>query len=184
MTDLADGIAQAILADAGLERVPDAPDLQSDAFLSLIASSADAEREVSALLQRSVLSARAAGISWARIGEGLGMSRQAAQQRFGARVDAPAEQNERWLGPVTAFDEMTELDIAGRQGWHTVEVQLLSHRLIRADTQWQHRRILWRGSLAREAEAGWEVGARAFPWVYLVRDTGIPIRDEPTGVQG
>lgn len=174
MTDLADDIAQAILAHAGLERVPDATDLESRAFLALIASSSDAEREVTALLQRSVISARAAGVSWARIGDGLGMSRQAAQQRFGGRADVTESQAERWLGPVTAFDEMAELEIAGRQGWRTVEVQLFSHRLVHASTQWQHRRVLWRGSLAREKSDGWEIGARAFPWIYLVRDTGIP----------
>lgn len=171
MSGLSDDLARAIFADAGL-----ADDAEPDAtaFLALIASSAVAEQEVAALLQRSVSSARAAGISWARVGSELGMTRQAAQQRFG-RSEAVEEQGERWLGPVTAFDEMAELAIAGRQGWHSVEVQLLSHRLSPSDTQWEHRRVLWRASLARERTEGWEVGSRAFPWVYLVRDTGIPV---------
>ncbi|MDT0156588.1 hypothetical protein Q9R19_03000 [Microbacterium sp. ARD32] len=175
MSALADDIARAVLADAGLAQDDgaDAPPPDAEAFLALIASSAAAEREIATLLQRSVASARAAGVSWARIGGELGMTRQAAQQRFG-RGDAVEAQGERWLGPVTAFDEMAELELAGRQGWHSVEVQLLSHRLIRSDTQWQHRRILWRGSLARERAEGWEVGSRAFPWIYLVRDTGMP----------
>ncbi|GAA3928788.1 hypothetical protein [Microbacterium soli] len=176
MTDLADEIARAILADAGLaaESATDAgtqPD--GEAFLALISASARAEREVSGLMQRSVSSARAMGVSWARIGGELGMTRQAAQQRFG-RAEAAETPGERWLGPVTAFDEMAELEIAGRQGWHTVEAQLFSHRMVRTPTQWQHRRTLWRGLLARERAEGWEIGCRAFPWLYLVRDTGIP----------
>lgn len=176
MSRLHDDIAHAILADAGLAEgnESDAVPLGDKALLALITSSADAEQEVVTLLQRSVTSARAAGVSWARIGCELGMTRQAAQQRFG-RKDAPEEQGERWLGPVTAFDEMAELDVAGRQGWHSVEVRLFSHRLVHSNTQWQHRRILWRRSLAREREDGWEVGSRAFPWIYLVRDTSVPV---------
>ncbi len=101
------------------------------------------------------------------------MSRQAAQQRFGdaPRVDEPVD-SERWLGPVTAFDEMAELELAGREGWHTIEAGMLSHRVVRSDTQWEHRRIFWRASLASEQAQGWQVGCRAFPWIYLVRDTG------------
>ncbi|GAA3900774.1 hypothetical protein [Microbacterium invictum] len=82
---------------------------------------------------------------------------------------------ERWLGPVTAFDEMAELELAGREGWHTVEAGMLAHRVVLTDTRWEHRRILWRGSLAAEQAAGWQVGCRAFPWIYLVRDTGIRV---------
>jgi hypothetical protein len=36
-------------------------------------------------LRRSVLGLRAAGVTWAEIGRGLGTTRQAAQQRFGRR---------------------------------------------------------------------------------------------------
>lgn len=172
MSDLADAVGRAILVDAG---VAQEQSLDIDAHLALVASSARAEGEVRAVLHRAVASARAAGASWALIGSELGMSRQAAQQRFGdaARVHDDGD-SERWLGPVTAFDEMAELDLAGREGWHTVEAGMLTHRMIRGDTQWQHRRILWKGSLAGETANGWVVGCRAFPWIYLVRDTGIP----------
>lgn len=127
------------------------------------------------MLHRSVAAARAAGVSWARIGTELGMTRQAAQQRFGATGTSPESQDERWLGPVTAFEEMAELDIAGRAGWHTVEAGVLTHRMVRTATQWQHRRILWGASWARERANGWQIGCRAFPWIYLVRDTGLPV---------
>ncbi|MDQ7879925.1 hypothetical protein Q9R08_18190 [Microbacterium sp. QXD-8] len=175
MSGLADDVGRAVLAAA---RVDSADSLDVDDHLALIAVSAQAEEEVRGILQRSVAAARAGGASWALIGAELGMSRQAAQQRFGAVV-ATAGESERWLGPVTAFDELAELEIAGRAGWHTVEAGMLSHRMVRTDTQWEHRRILWRGSLAAEEAQGWQVGCRAFPWIYLIRDLGTPAETTP-----
>jgi len=145
--------------------------------LSLVRRAADAEEAVRHLLHQSVGAARAAGHSWAAIGAELGMSRQAVQQRFGDRVgtaDEDLTEEQRWLGPVTAFDEMGELEIAGRLGWHTVRAGMLRHLMVRTSTQWEHKRVVWTGSLSRYEKAGWGVGCRAFPWVYLVRDTGLP----------
>lgn len=176
MSDLADAVGRAVLAAAGVSR-DDA--LGLDDHIALIAASARAETEVRAILQRSVTAARGGGASWALIGTQLGMTRQAAQQRFGASVEVgPASDAERWLGPVTAFDELEELELAGRAGWHTVEAGVLAHRMVRTGTQWEHRRILWRGSLAGEEAEGWVVGCRAFPWIYLVRDLGIPVESQ------
>lgn len=173
MTDLADAVGRAVLAAA---RVTEKDALAVDDHIALIAASARAETEVRTILQRSVTAARGGGASWALIGAQLGMTRQAAQQRFGAPAQASAANDaERWLGPVTAFDELEELELAGRAGWHTVEAGVLAHRMVRTDTQWEHRRILWRASLASEEAAGWAVGCRAFPWIYLVRDLGTPV---------
>lgn len=165
-------IGRAVLQNAGLGR---SDVLDVDDHLRLIAASARADAAITGLLHRSVAAARSGGASWARIGAELGMSRQAAQQRFGAESDRGEPLGEeRWLGPVTAFDEMPELEAAGRQGWRTVEAGMLSHRMVRTDTQWEHRRILWRASLDRDRTEGWQVGCRAFPWIYLVRDRGLP----------
>lgn len=172
MSELADAVGRAVLDAA---RVGEGDGLSDDEHLAIVAASARAEAEVDTLLRRSVAAARAAGVSWARIGARLGMSRQAAQQRFGAPAPAEEGRAQRWLGPVTAFDEMHELDLAGRAGWHTVEAGMLSHRMVLGASQWEHRRILWRASLGAERAQGWQVGCRAFPWIYLVRDTGRPV---------
>lgn len=168
--DLGDAIGRAVLADAGLDPAA-GPD--RDGHLRLIAAAARGETQARLILGQAVSSARGSGASWGAIGAQLGMSRQAAQQRFGATAGELGP-DERWLGPVTAFDELAELELAGRAGWRTVEVGMLAHRMQRTDTQWEHRRILWRPSLAREFADGWVIGARAFPWVYLVRDLQTP----------
>ena len=173
---IADDIGRIVLDAAG---TGEADEIDAEGHVRVIAAGAAAERAARAILHRSVVAARAGGASWSRIGAELGMTRQAAQQRFGAEPSAETmSPEERWLGPVTAFDELPELAAAGRQGWRTVGAGMLTHRMRRTDTQWEHRRILWRVSLEREHQEGWEVGCRAFPWIYLVRDLGIPpVRD-------
>lgn len=143
--------------------------------LSLVRRSAVAEQAVKELLAQAVSAARAAGHSWAAIGDELGLSRQAVQQRFGApeTEDSPTPEL-RWLGPVTAFDELHELELAGRKGWRTVGAGMLRHRMMRTDTQWEHRRVVWTRPVHHYETDGWQVGCRAFPWLYLVRDLGKP----------
>ena len=148
--------------------------------LAVVRRAAEADLVTADLLQQAVNAARAGGHSWSAIGSTLGLTRQAAQQRFGKDTDSDEsdDREERWLGPVTGFEEMSELDIAGRLGWHTIGAGLLRHRVVRTTTQWEHRRLLWTGSLARWERDGWQIGARAFPWVYLIRDTGKPALTE------
>lgn len=163
---LADAVADAVLGDL--------VDVDRQDHLVLVRRCEDASLATRDLLLQAVNSARGAGHSWSAIGEVLGMSRQAAQQRFGGAAST-TEDDERWLGPVTAFDEMEELAIAGRLGWRTVSAGLLRHRVVRTDTQWEHRRVLWRKAPSSYEQDGWQVGCRAFPWVYLVRDSGLPV---------
>ncbi|UOE42882.1 hypothetical protein [Agromyces larvae] len=177
MSAVGDAIARAILDSVAVEGAPDGA-IAPDDHLALIRASADAELEVRSVLRQAVESARAGGVSWSAIGAELGMTRQAAQQRFGdtTQPDASGEAGTeyRWLGPVTAFDEMPELALAGRAGWRTVEAGILRHRMLRTDTQWEHKRVIGRGPTRREEDEGWMLGCAMFPWVYLVRDLGVP----------
>lgn len=175
MTAQADLRARLVEAILG----PDADTTLEDprSQLGLVARVRDADTEIRVLLQQSVNSARTAGHSWGAIGETLGLSRQAVQQRFGKDRDAAGatvEPDQRWVGPVTAFDEMGELEIAGRLGWHTVGAKMFYHLVERTPTQWEHRRTVWSGPAKRLEQDGWQVGVLAFPWVYLVRDLGTP----------
>lgn len=49
----------------------------------VLADLATARAELEAAQTQTVLTARACGISWAAIGDALGITRQAAQQRYG-----------------------------------------------------------------------------------------------------
>ena len=173
--DLVDAIGAAILATVPTDGTDDAND-----HLAIVRWTAEAEDAVRVLLRQAVAAARAQGHSWAAIGGELDLSRQAVQQRFGEKPASPeAGAEERWLGPVTAFDELRELELAGQLGWHTIEAGMLRHRMVRTDTQWAHKRVLWTGSVKRHVRDGWQVGCRAFPWVYLIRDLGVPAPPRP-----
>lgn len=150
-------------------------ELEAADYLSFIRQAQHAEEAARSLLQQTVDAARSVGVSWAAIGVELAMTRQAAQQRFGRAPTTATLDDERWLGPVTAFVEMRELQLAGRQGWHTIEAGWLRHRMVRTATQWEHERLLWPQSRSKYLRTGWQIGCRAFPWIYLIRDTGIPV---------
>ncbi|MBR7743177.1 hypothetical protein KC207_07720 [Phycicoccus sp. BSK3Z-2] len=172
---IADALGRAVLDGAPGEIALD-PERAED-HLAIVARAVVAEQAGRDLLRQSVAAARASGHSWAAVGGVLGLSRQAAQQRFGTGGEGDDGPEHRWLGPVTAMDEMPELQLAGRRGWRTVGAGMLKHRMLRTDTQWEHRRVVWsRGASSYETD-GWIVAVRAFPWLYLVRDLGIPPED-------
>ncbi|WP_154606164.1 hypothetical protein [Arthrobacter sp. AQ5-05] len=156
---------------------------EPDSYLDLISLTYRSSEEIAELLQSAVTSARLAGLSWERIGQRLGMTRQAAQQRFG-RVLESADTHlfgeKRRLFPVTAFDEMEALAEAGRSGWHSVGYGMYFHNLVRADEQWEHLRVAAFGANRRALELeGWQrIGAMWFPWAYYARPTGKPIETD------
>ena len=172
---LSDVLGRAVLEGGPGREAPD-PDRPQD-HLAIVERAALAEGVGRDLLRQSVSAARGSGHSWAAIGGVLGLSRQAVQQRFGGGEGEDAGPEHRWLGPVTAFDEMPELELAGRRGWRTVGAGMLRHRMQRTDTQWEHRRVVWSRPTGSYARDGWEVAVRAFPWLYLVRDLGTPPED-------
>lgn len=151
-----------------------------EAYLDLIVLTDRTRKEASALLDAAVTSARSAGLSWDAIGESLGMSRQAAQQRFGPRDpqgEPPSRMSEtRTLRGLTAFNEMAALNRAGKFGWHSVENGILFHTLERSTEQWEHDRVLITNPKRAQMERdGWQqAGEKWFPWVYYARPTGLP----------
>ena len=177
-----DAVAEAVLGTpdglrADLETDP-------DAYLRLVSASRTAAEETSRLLRDSINGARAAGHSWDTLGRLLGVSRQAAQQRFSAPAQVPGAGAEpghpprKVISPVTAFDEMAILADEGRRGWHVVDYGTLSHVLEASERQWEHRRMPWTpGNAARrhlEAD-GWRlVRDTTFPWGYYTRELDIP----------
>ncbi|HWG60407.1 MAG TPA: hypothetical protein VG253_01725 [Streptosporangiaceae bacterium] len=70
------------------ESDPDTAAIEDLADLRAIAEAADRARQHQAVLTERVARARAHGRSWNRIAAALGVSRQAARQRFGGKVEA------------------------------------------------------------------------------------------------
>lgn len=153
-----------------------------DDHLELIRSAAALEAEAHTILKHSVGAARSAGATWTAVGRTLGISKQAAQKRF-ATEDVPDADglgaDERIIGPVTAFDEMAELGLAGQYGWHSVAFGPYYHRVVHSDTQWEHVRVLMTPTKTRKLEAdGWQLIGSWFPYAYLKRDLKSPARIE------
>ena len=165
-SEFADLIARAVARlDPSLEK---RLDTDPQAHLDLVLLTRRAHDQTNQLLSAAVSSARAAGWSWEAIGTALGMSRQAAQQRFGHKtpvVEGTAEH--RQLVGLTAFSEMDKLEEWGRHGWHSVSFGPLFHDVEKSPVQWEHRRAVIGSRKARDLEAaGWQrIGAMWFPWV-------------------
>lgn len=160
------------------------------AYLRLVAAAQIASDESSRLLQGAVDGARTAGHRWDAIGLVLGVSKQAAQQRFGqpgASVASAAITGygnlpkRRVLSPLTAFTEMAALEEAGRHGWHSVDYGTLRHVVEQSPWQWEHLRhfAATSGRHQRLTEQGWQlVGTMRFPWAYYARPTDRPAEPE------
>ncbi len=156
-------------------------DTDPQATLDLVVITSEAYVETGKLLSSAVSSARSAGWSWEAVGKALGMSRQAAQQRFGLKsgsADASAE-CERLVG-VTAINEMDMLNEKGRHGWSSTGYGPLFHDLEKSDFQWTHKRAFVGSRKAKHLEnEGWErIGNVWFPWIYFKKGLGIPAEPE------
>jgi hypothetical protein len=173
--------AVATAVSAGREDLVEALETDPESYLVLLDAARIGATETTRLLREAVASARSAGHSWEAIGGVLGISRQAAQQRFGATVEPETTGDQKVLFPLTAFTEMEALERAGREGWHLVSFGTLRHVVEASDQQWEHRRVpLSLGARHRRLEEdGWQGIGAWFPWRYYKRPLGLP--PEPAG---
>lgn len=178
---------EARIRDRIAEAIIDGPadlsaDLEHDpeSYLRLVEATRVGSEETSRLLREAIGGARSAGHSWDAVGRVLGVSRQAAQQRFApSRADEVVEPDpggpaRRVLTPLTVFDEMEVLGREGRLGWQLVDFGPLFHVVEESDQAWEHRRAPFAvGSRLRRLEAeGWVPVGAWFPWRYLKRSLG------------
>ena len=180
MDRIREGIAAAVL-DAP-EGLADSLEHDAQGYLRLVEASRVGAEEASRLLREAVQGARAAGHSWDTVGRVLGVSRQAAQQRFagkaaGAAPSAPPAEGpnapkRRTLSGLSAFNEMAALEEAGRDGWHMVGYGPFFHEVEASGHPWEHCRVTLPsvGRHRRMESEGWiPVGAGWFPWRYYKR---------------
>lgn len=128
------------------------------------------------LLSQAVLAARHAGVSWSEIGDQLGVTKQAAQQRYGVTKTPVVGATQRLLKPVTALNEMAKLADAGAHGWHSISYGWLYHLLEKSDQQWEHHRDGFPipGNRKRLEAHGWTWIGTTYPWQYFKRPLDTP----------
>jgi hypothetical protein len=168
--------AVAAAVTSGREDLVEALETDPQSYLVLLEAAQVGATETTRLLREAVTSARNAGHSWEAIGGVLGISRQAAQQRFGGTTGPEPGRNQKVLFPLTAFTEMAALEKAGREGWQLVDFGTLRHVVEASDQQWEHRRVpLAVGPRRRRLEEeGWQAVGSWLPWQYYKRPLGIP----------
>lgn len=168
---LREGIERVVFDHSGL--TADALALPED-FLRLLDSTHDATLQCAQLQQTVVLQARRAGNSWAAIGERLGITRQAAQQRFS--IEPPGDSAEldssKLIQGATAFNEMQLLEYEGAQGYHLTGFGPWFLSLQSSNQQWEHRREIALTIHRRRDQlekAGWTYVGAWFPFHYFKR---------------
>jgi len=170
------GVAEAITVVPGLlARL----DQDAEASLLLVAAAREGSAESERLLRQAALGARKAGHTWEAIGRVLGVSRQAAQQRFavgGEDLGAleGSRDRQRVVRGATLFNEMEILEREGRAGWRLVGVGVLKLHLESSDQAWEHVRRVDQSPADRRAmlEAGWRHVGNYLMWHYYTRPLG------------
>jgi hypothetical protein len=76
------GLCDRILEGRSIPAFPGWESLSDEALLATLAASDAVVEDVRGVLQQHVDALRGRGVSWSRIGDALGMSRQAAWERF------------------------------------------------------------------------------------------------------
>jgi hypothetical protein len=141
-----------------------------DEYLRAVTLAEVVSDEARTALARWVAAARRAGASWSDIGTRLGISKQAAQQRFGKPDGGNALEDGETirLGGANAFNEMAMLAAEGDKGHELVATNILSLTFRKTDRQWEYRRVS--GAAGRKLEAeGWTLASTWFPFRYYKR---------------
>ncbi|MGW2600706.1 hypothetical protein [Streptomyces klenkii] len=166
-----EAVASAVLGTP--EGLAESLEHDPESYLRLVSATRTGAEETSRMLRKAVQGARAAGHSWDTIGRLLGVSRQAAQQRFAAKDTAvpKGSPERRVLTMLTAFNEMAALAEAGLERWELVDFGPLYHAVEASDRQWEYRRVPFAvAGRGRRMEAdGWTEVGTYFPWSYYKR---------------
>lgn len=146
----------------------------STSYLRLVNAADIAHKECGFLLEDAVYQAKRIKHSWAAIGDVLGVSRQAAQQKFNPRsapIEDFGEHKTRRITGAHAFNEMALLRVEGKAGNHLVGFGPLFLLVQESERQWEHKRVLnfsWQVKQDLESK-GWIYVGAWLPFLYYKR---------------
>ena len=149
-------------------------------YADLISAAHIVSDEARLAQSRWIDAGRRAGLSWTEIGATLGISKQAAQQRFGAAGDdgePAAGEIEVRLG-ATAFNELRILEEEGRKGRELVGTGALKLYFRQTDQVWEYCRLVAASPMAAARDLpgkGWIPVSSWFLFHYFKRPTGAPV---------
>ena len=163
----------AIMLEWAANRRPPFTGESTEGFAEAIAAANLVADEGRLGLQRWIDAARRAGLSWAEIGTALGISKQAAQQRFRAieSADDMADDGEEIvrLG-ATAFNEMGILTSEGQKGRELIRTGAFVLVFRPTGVKWEYRRRIGSATLVAPMQAeGWTLASSWFPFLYFKR---------------
>lgn len=132
------------------------------------------------VLQRWIDAGRRAGMSWGEVGDALGITKQAAQQRFRSEdgtggIRAP-DLIEVRLG-AHAFNEVGILRREGLNGHELVDTSALALIFRRSAHPWEYQRLIAVSAalvMGKMSRAGWTHVSSWFPFHYFKRPLAPP----------
>jgi hypothetical protein len=152
-------------------------------FKDLIRAAQIVSDEAGHSLSRWVDAGRHAGLSWAEIGDVLGVSRQAAQQRFSPSDIGPTAGGD-WIvrTRMTAFNELAALAEEGLKGNELVDAAPLKLFFAPRGRPWRNIRVTAFGTrrnptVKRFEDDGWKKAVEWGPFYYFTRpaDSEAPV---------
>jgi hypothetical protein len=164
----------ALLLEWAEERSPPFTGETKDGFADALVAAYLVAEESKVGLQRWIDAARRTGMSWTEIGETLGISKQAAQQRFRLQTSTDDEDLSNGheivrLG-ATAFNEMTILRDEGLKGNELVRTAALTLIFRPTEQCWEYRRRIGAApTIAEMKRAGWTYVSSWLPFHYFKR---------------
>jgi hypothetical protein len=167
---LRNDVEKAILTHAGLMK-----DTETNpaSLLRLVDVTSEAVELCGKLQRAAVHQARRNDIPWSEIGAVMGITRQAAQQRFAPEDNSqPLAKSARRIPGATGFNEMQILESEGKAGYHLVDFGPLYLTVMASNEVWEHRRLLSLNMISKRAQmeaAGWIYVGSWFPFHYFKR---------------
>ncbi len=160
------------------ETIGEINDIDRDTSLEMVLYAEISLDESRNVLGRWINASRRAGATWADIGDTLGISRQAAQQRFKVDFTNLVEENEEAQSIITrtrvsAFNETRVMDEEGRNGRMLVGCGFLKMNFVQTNKIWEHRRIITfaeTSQIDKMIEQGWTHVASWSPFHYFRRE--------------